>query len=116
MTTPNIPWEIILLILKHAVDILPVPDLFRARLVNTTFADEIFTNILITNRLEEYRFHVKKWNYMHHWRSFPKRLKRQYLRSKIDRFHERPCALSPLVHEYLDSDTVVRRNQDRETG
>ncbi|KAL4919089.1 ankyrin repeat-containing domain protein [Aspergillus aurantiobrunneus] len=109
---PRLPPEILFLILKHAIDDYSIPELFQTRLVNTTFAEEILAYLFQTDRLEEERFNAHRANY---WTPFPKRLKRLYLHKKIDRYHERPCALSHLVHEYLDGNTgVAMLEKDRD--
>ncbi|KAL4882371.1 ankyrin repeat-containing domain protein [Aspergillus karnatakaensis] len=107
MTPPMLPPEIILLVLKQAVEVYTIPELFQARLVNTTFADELFALLIRTDRLENERFTVTK-RYRNYWTPFPERLKRQYLKVKIDRYHERPCSLSELVHLLLDKESRSR--------
>ncbi|KAL3455316.1 ankyrin repeat-containing domain protein [Aspergillus heterothallicus] len=107
MAAPRVPEEILLLIIKHGVESLwTIPELFSARLISTTFADEILTILLQTDRLGEEVFYDR---FTRSWATFPERLKRFYLHKKIDQNDRRPCALSQLVHAYLNT----RPNLDR---
>ncbi|KAL2788315.1 ankyrin repeat-containing domain protein [Aspergillus keveii] len=104
-TPPRLPWEILLHIIKIGVEehYWTIPELFQARLVNTTFADEILTLSLRVDRLDSERLSHAQWQTM------PERLKRLFLHVKIDQHESQPCALSLLVHHYLSA----RPAQDR---
>ncbi|KAJ5706653.1 hypothetical protein N7488_006454 [Penicillium malachiteum] len=106
----QLPLEILALILREAVKILPSKDLANARLVSRFFADEILVLLAkdIT-RLEHdvlgFKYppfrrgvgHDAKW-----WEHLPLDFKRNYLHQKLDLHTESPCAFSYHIHEILD--------------
>ncbi|RDW87157.1 ankyrin repeat domain-containing protein [Aspergillus mulundensis] len=95
---PRLPTEILLLIIKHAVEIWPIPEIFRARLVNKE-----------EHYIERSRFSYHSWDCWS-WGYLPQPLKRQYFRKKINRHDERPCGLSQAVHNILDdTEASLRR-------
>ncbi|KAL2836761.1 ankyrin repeat-containing domain protein [Aspergillus pseudoustus] len=111
---PKLPSEILLLIIKHGVEwYWAIPEIFKARLVSTIFADEILTLLLQTDRIgKEFFYEPKRYSdrHLYRWTTLPERLKHLYLRAKIDQNGSRPCSLSKLVHDYLDSRPSPDRN------
>ncbi|KAJ0417153.1 ankyrin repeat-containing domain protein [Aspergillus carlsbadensis] len=105
-TPPRLPWEILLDIIKFGVEDhdWTIPELFQARLVNTTFAHEILTLFLRVDRIDSEGLSPSKWTTM------PERLKRLFLQTKIDQHDSQPCALSHLVHQYLSTRLGPDRN------
>ncbi|KAJ5737774.1 uncharacterized protein N7483_002899 [Penicillium malachiteum] len=112
----RLPLEILVLILREAVEIISLKDLIKARLVSRLtkesgfFADEIL--LLLTKditRLENeilgfkcasYRRavgHDSKW-----WEQLPLDFKRNYLHQKLQLHTESPCEFSYHIHEILD--------------
>ncbi|KAJ5626548.1 hypothetical protein N7528_003975 [Penicillium herquei] len=106
----QLPLEILALILREAVEILPSKDLANARLVNRFFADELLVllakditrleNEVLGFKYPPYRRgvgHDAKW-----WEHLPHEFKRNYLHQKLDLHTESPCEFSYHIHEILD--------------
>ncbi|KAL3470799.1 ankyrin repeat-containing domain protein [Aspergillus californicus] len=116
---PSLPWEIIFQIISEAARTHPISFLFQTRLVNSTFATEIFNNILTHNRLDVDWLSAFNSNYRQRRKkprcSFPERLKRKFLyqRIKLSTQPRRPCDLTRIMHEYLESEQMVQRAQYR---
>ncbi|RAK97236.1 ankyrin repeat domain-containing protein [Aspergillus ibericus CBS 121593] len=101
------PIEILRQIIQSAVDLVPIRDLFQARLVNTFFDEEIITFFLDSPRLEEEAFCFPTSCRTNkaikgRWTEFPDRLKRLYLYRKIQKHPRSRCAFTCWVQEVLD--------------
>ncbi|KAE8549728.1 hypothetical protein TMatcc_000755 [Talaromyces marneffei ATCC 18224] len=111
----RVPLEILRHILQDAVEILSITDLFRARLVNVLFADEILGLALE-------KFCIRTWdrdfedpdkNAETCWNSLPMELKRSYIQRRIDQHPDQPCILSSNVHRMLELGADKISNKDQ---
>ncbi|KAJ5381558.1 uncharacterized protein N7496_003986 [Penicillium cataractarum] len=121
------PVEILLQVIQGAVETIPIPDLARMRLVNSTrpvpfqytsrnaltietglFAHEIMTLLLQSPRLEDDGFgfadesrHAGRKPYKIWWTQFPMHYKRQYLHKKVQQHPINQCKFTTAIHECL---------------
>ncbi|KAJ5595281.1 uncharacterized protein N7459_001489 [Penicillium hispanicum] len=118
----RVPLEILRLILRDAVEVLPLQDLLRARLVNSRcdpsrlpdpanaaqgiFADEIASLLPCSSRMEEDQTLFRTWF------RFP--FKREYLQHKLQRHESRPCLFSTLAREILDLPSVAALSKEEQ--
>ncbi|KAJ5093208.1 hypothetical protein N7456_009069 [Penicillium angulare] len=100
------PTEIWQLIIQEAIEMLPLKNLYEARLVNVLFADEINARLPTSRRLEEDQELFAEWS------RFP--LKRQYMWNKIRLHAERPCMFSTLVYDVLLLPRLTNLNKDQQ--
>ncbi|KOC10890.1 hypothetical protein AFLA70_911g000091 [Aspergillus flavus AF70] len=94
----RVPFDILRIILWEMVDILPVQELLRARLVNPIFASEIPLLILKSPRLADSNL------IYYHWSRFP--YKHRFLRQRIHQHHQYPCVFSKFVHEIFQLPSI----------
>ncbi|KAJ6007393.1 hypothetical protein N7540_011369 [Penicillium herquei] len=106
----RLPLEILALILREAVEIIPPKDLAQARLVSQFFADEIL--VLLTKDITRLENEVLGFKYPPYrrgvgydakwWGQLPLDFKRNYLHHKLHLHAESPCEFSYHIHEILD--------------
>lgn len=127
----RVPLEILRLILRHAVEILSITDIFRARLVNgrmavpahkessltiftALFADEILDLALEKCiRTWDRGFEDTDENAEPCWNRLPEGLKRSYIQTRIEQHPDHPCILSSNVHRILqlEADKIANKEQ-----
>ncbi|KAL3442218.1 ankyrin repeat-containing domain protein [Aspergillus insuetus] len=90
----HLPTEILLLIISEAEHTLSALELFKARLVNKLFADEIIALPKTTTFLDA--------QYSEKWETMPGQLRHFHLRRKIKQHNEHPCELSHHVNVVID--------------
>ncbi|PWY89410.1 ankyrin [Aspergillus sclerotioniger CBS 115572] len=116
----RVPIEILRQIIQSAVDLVPILDLFQARLVNSFFDEEIITFFLDSPRSEEEGFCFPKSCRTNkaikgRWTGFPDRLKRLYLYRKIRDHPRSPCTFTCWLQQVLDhhlGDAPLQQQKD----
>ncbi|KAJ0419368.1 hypothetical protein BJY00DRAFT_166205 [Aspergillus carlsbadensis] len=99
MHNMRVPLEILRLILRHMVDVLPVKELLRARLVSYTFSTEL-------SPLIQYSPHFEDNDPVYYrWFIFP--YKRGFIQTKLADHETAPCFFSGVVHDLLADDSVA---------
>ncbi|KAL4902069.1 hypothetical protein BDW74DRAFT_181230 [Aspergillus multicolor] len=100
----RVPLEILRMILKYMLDILPIDEIVRATQVSTLFHDEILPMLLRSRRLSENN------TLYNQWRKFPHKREFIHLRAQMHvapRTHENACIFTLFTHHILQLPTVT---------
>ncbi|ORY11713.1 hypothetical protein BCR34DRAFT_664241 [Clohesyomyces aquaticus] len=93
----RVPLELLRFIIEYSEPICFVPELFRLRLANRLFADEILAVILNSGRLDRsFRASPESWT------KCPALLQRKYLLHRIYTHDKNPCKFSTLFLRSLE--------------
>ncbi|KAL3464840.1 hypothetical protein BJX64DRAFT_286027 [Aspergillus heterothallicus] len=95
----RVPLEILRLILRHMVGVLPVKALLRARLVSYIFSNELEPLIPYSPHLEDNDLVYRRWP------DFP--YKGAFAQAKVDHHETAPCFFSTVVHDVLAHQSVA---------
>ncbi|KAL7653809.1 hypothetical protein ACMYSQ_008489 [Aspergillus niger] len=99
----TLPTEILRLIIQHLLPQLHLPELLRARKVNSLFDEEIITFLLNGEDLEDlFTFLTRSDLDSSPWGTFPDRLKRLYLYRKLREHPQKQCAFTCFVQEVIE--------------
>ncbi|CAK37600.1 hypothetical protein An02g04600 [Aspergillus niger] len=99
----TLPTEILRLIIQHLLPQLHLPELLRARKVNSLFDEEIITFLLNGKDLEDlFTFLTRSDLDSSPWGTFPDRLKRLYLYRKLREHPQKQCAFTCFVQEVIE--------------
>ncbi|KAL3450056.1 hypothetical protein BJX65DRAFT_271280 [Aspergillus insuetus] len=107
MQSMRVPIEILRLILRHMVDVLPVRQLLRARIVSYVFATELRPLIQYSPHFEDNDLVYSRWS------EFP--YKRTFIQSKLDQHATAPCHFSGVVQDILAHHSIAslsRKDKD----